>query len=90
MLQTTVPTGALYHGKSRRRQEVTFEETLRERTKTRARELHELIATGMTPPPAKGPKCKYCSLAGKCLPDLAPSRSARGYLARMLDEMIER
>lgn len=89
MLQATVPAGALYHGKSRRRQEVTFDVALRERTKTRARELHELIAAGKTPPPEKSRKCKFCSLAGQCLPRLPPSRSARGYLSRTLDELLE-
>ena len=88
MLQATVPAGALYHGKSRRRQEVSFDGELRERTKTRVREFHELIAAGKTPPPEKGPKCKYCSLAGMCLPHLLPTRSARGYLARTLDELL--
>ena len=89
MLQATVPAGALYHGKSRRRQEVMFDGELRERTRTRARELHELIATGKTPPPEKSRKCKFCSLAGKCLPHLPPARSARGYLSCTLDELLE-
>lgn len=88
MLQATVPAGALYHGKSRRRQEVTFDVALRERTRTRAHELHELIGAGTTPPPEKSRKCKFCSLAGKCLPRLTPTRSARGYLSRTLDDLL--
>ena len=88
MLQTAIPAGALYHGKSRRRQQVAFDLPLRQRTQTRARELHELIDAGRTPPPVHGPKCKFCSLADKCLPRLPPSRSAREYLARTIDELL--
>lgn len=88
MLQVTVPVGALYHGKSRRRQQVAFDAALRDRTQTRARELHELIAAGRTPPPVHGPKCKFCSLADKCLPKLPPSRSARQYLTRTIEDLL--
>ena len=77
MLSTTVPSGALYHGKSRRRQPVVFDAALRQRTQTRAIELHELITSGETPRAQHGPKCKFCSLASKCLPELRPSRSAQ-------------
>ncbi len=65
MLETAIPAGALYHGKSRRRQEVPFDAGLRQRTETRASELHEMIAAARTPPPVRGPKCKFCSLAGQ-------------------------
>ena len=88
MLDVAIPAGALYHGKSRRRQQVSFDAALRQRTQTRARELHELIATGKTPPPPHGPKCKSCSLAEKCLPKLSPSRSARQYLTRAIEDLL--
>jgi len=82
MLGGLVPAGALYHGKSRRRQIVQFDDPLRTRTWNRAHELHRLVESGTVPPPVHGPKCKYCSLAGKCMPKLTPSRSAREYVAR--------
>jgi CRISPR-associated exonuclease Cas4 len=88
MLRTAVPAGALYHAKSRRRQQVAFDAALRQRTQARARELHELIAAGRPPAPQHGPKCKFCSLAEKCVPKLLPSRSARDYLARTLESML--
>lgn len=88
MLDTLVPCGALYHGKTRRRQPVVFDDPLRQRTQLRARELHELIASGRPPPPVPGPKCKFCSLAGKCVPKLLPSQSARDYLARSIASIL--
>jgi CRISPR-associated exonuclease Cas4 len=88
MLETVVPCGALYHGKTRRRQQVLFDDPLRQRTHLRARELHELIASGRAPPPVPGPKCKFCSLAGKCVPKLLPSRSARDYIANSIASIL--
>ncbi len=88
MLGGFVPAGALYHGESRRRQVITFDEPLRTRTWHRAHELHQLIESGITPDPVHGPKCKYCSLAGKCMPKLLRSRSARGYVARQIEEIL--
>lgn len=88
MLGAAVPAGALFHGKSRRRQQVTFDAALRQHTEALARQLHELIAAGRTPPPEPGPKCKFCSLAATCVPKLPPSRSARQYVLRQLDAIL--
>jgi len=88
MLGGLVPVGALYHGQSRRRQIVQFDTTLRTRTWNRAHELHRLIESGTTPEPVHGPKCKFCSLAGKCMPKLSPSRSARDYVARTIESIL--
>jgi CRISPR-associated exonuclease Cas4 len=90
MLNTTVPDGALYHGQSHRRQAVTFDAHLRQRTQDLARALHELIAAGHTPAPQHGPKCRYCSLSAACLPKLPPSRSARRYLSETVRALLER
>jgi len=89
MLLAAVPAGALYHGKTRRRQAVAFDEPLRQRTELRVRELHELIAAGRPPPPEPGPKCKHCSLERTCVPKLPPSRSAQQYLARSLAALVD-
>jgi len=88
ILETSVPAGALYHGKSRRRQEVVFDASLREKTQGNICRLHELIAAGVTPPPEGGPKCRFCSLAGQCMPKLPPTRSARRYVSRMISQLL--
>jgi CRISPR-associated exonuclease Cas4 len=84
MLGGMIPAGALYHGQSRRRQEIVFDDALRTRTWNRIGELHRLVQSGKLPPPVFGPKCKFCSLVGKCMPKLQPSQSAAGYVARTL------
>jgi CRISPR-associated exonuclease Cas4 len=70
MLGTVVPAGALYHIKSRRRQEIAFTAELRARTEDAARRLHELFAAGVTPPPVLKPRCRGCSLQDLCMPQL--------------------
>jgi len=88
MLDTEVPAGALYHGKSRHRQPVEFDAALRETTRRRARQFHELIAGREIPAAEHGPKCRFCSLAGQCLPKLPRSRSARRHVARTIDHLL--
>ena len=88
MLKTEVPEGALYHGKSRRRQPVAFDAALRARTIELAAKLHELIAAGSVPPPEYGPKCKFCSLRPQCVPKLPRSRSAQAYLEKSVREIL--
>ncbi len=89
MLDCQIPVGALFYGKTRRRNVVPLDVELRELTKETAKQVHEMIGSGRTPPPEKGPKCKLCSLAEQCMPDLPPGRSAKEYLDRRLGEILE-
>ena len=70
MLDVAVPCGAIFHNKTKRRREVEFTPALREKTAIAARQLHELIASGITPPPVLKPQCQGCSLAELCMPTL--------------------
>ena len=88
MLGAAVHAGALYHGKSRRRQQVAFDAALRSRTEGLARQLHELVAAHRTPPPQFGPKCRFCSLAEICSPKLLASRSAKQYVVREINAIL--
>lgn len=83
MLGTTVERGALFYGKTRRRLEVPLDAALRRLTEQAAVRLHELIASGQTPPPVREPKCDQCSLFDICMPE-APASSARRYLDTFL------
>lgn len=81
MLEVSVPVGALFYGRTRRRLDVTFTRELRDRTQQAAARLHEMIAAGITPTAPRQPKCKNCSLLNLCLPDATGSRrSAIRYL----------
>ena len=86
MLNTSVPEGALYYGKKHRRVPVTFNVKLRELTVETAQALHELINSGVTPPPKYDHrKCDNCSLVQVCLPRAVQKKPrVKNYIARMV------
>jgi len=85
MLQCSIPAGALFYGKTRRRQDVDFDEDLRAEVRQTAMCLHELIESGLSPPPVNDTRCRNCSLADLCLPKTAgKKRSVNTYLMREL------
>lgn len=85
MLGVPVPEGALFYGKSIRRESVVFDDFLRRQTEAAAARLHELFAAGITPKPVFVPaKCRACSLVERCVPEMTDThRSASRYLARL-------
>ena len=69
MLSVTVPEGALFYGRKRRRKAVIFDISLRALTEQTAVETRRMLATGTTPPPEYAPrKCNACSLRDVCQP----------------------
>ena len=86
MLSVAVPCGALFYGRTRRRLDVTFDDDLRHETEETARKAHELIASGITPPPVYEKRCESCSLIGECLPKKIQKKiSVKRYLTRMME-----
>jgi len=87
MFVTDVPEGALFYGKTRRRQAVTFDDELRALTRTVAAETRALIESGVTPPPVyEKRKCESCSLLELCRPRrLARRVDVAGWIARQID-----
>lgn len=85
MLNCPVPEGALFYGKNRRRQVVSFDEQLRRETEEAAARLHALIRSGRTPPARYAKKCESCSLINLCMPKVTGVRKNVGrYLSRVL------
>ena len=70
MLGVGVPAGAVFHIKSKRRRDIDFSPGLRAKTEQAAHQLHELVASGRTPPPVLKPRCNGCSLIDLCMPGL--------------------
>ena len=68
MLEVEVPEGALFYGKTRRRQDVLFDNELRALTKETAKRFHDLVEKGKTPPPVYTKRCDNCSVYEICLP----------------------
>ena len=86
MLSVTVPEGALFYGRTRRRADVVFDESLRRETEQTAEKARSLIAAGITPPPVYAKRCESCSLIGNCMPrKIEKKPSVRRYLARMTE-----
>jgi len=87
MLNVSIPGGALFYGKTRRRLEVAFDDALRLETRNIAQLAHELIESGQTPKPVYARRCESCSLTGECMPKtIQKKRSVENYIKRMLDE----
>lgn len=87
MLNVEINEGALFYGQTRRREDIVFEMALRMETEDTARQVHELIASGITPKPEYSAKCKKCSLVELCLPKTcSKARSVRNYLLAVMEE----
>lgn len=89
MFDTTVPNGALFYGKTRRRKAVVFDEPLRATTLRAAARFREIVEQRLTPAARWGAKCRECSLIDDCRPRAA-EKSARKYLAAMIRQAGER
>jgi CRISPR-associated exonuclease Cas4 len=86
MLSGSVPSGAIFYGRTRRRLDVTFDENLRKETEDATERAHQLISSGITPPPVYEKRCERCSLIEDCIPKTIGKRSSvKRYLARMID-----
>lgn len=87
MLGVEVDRGALFYGKTRHRLDVTFDQVLREETEKAAKRARELIQEGTTPKAVYSKKCKRCSLADLCMPQVfRGKRSVKTYLRKMVEE----
>ena len=87
MLDVEIPNGALFYGRTRRRQDVETDDALRLETENAAVELHKLFTAGITPKPVFEKKCKSCSFINLCLPKtLNGERSAINYLLKAIQK----
>lgn len=87
MYGTNIPEGALFYGKTRRREAVAFDSVLRDETIQTAQLVHQMLEKGITPPPAYTPKCESCSLVDLCLPKIiGKRRSVKTFLENMVRE----
>ena len=85
MLSVSVPSGAIFYGRTRHRLDVAFDDALRRETEEAAGHARELIISGETPPPIYKKRCENCSLMGECLPKTAGKKSlVKQYLERMV------
>jgi CRISPR-associated exonuclease Cas4 len=87
MLSASVPKGAIFYGRTRRRLDVMFDDSLRRETEAVAKQARELITSGRTPPPVYEKRCESCSLKAECLPKtVQKQRSVKTYLKTIVGE----
>ncbi len=87
MLDVEIPAGALFYGKTRRRQDVVFDSVLRRQTEDAAKRFHELVESTVTPKPVYSKKCDNCSINNLCMPKMVEqARSIDNYLRDAVDK----
>lgn len=84
MLNVGIEKGALFYGRTRRREEVEFDEKLRLEVEETSKKAHDLIESGITPKAEYSKKCRQCSLLELCMPKV--SRKATDYLMKVIEE----
>lgn len=83
MLNLEINNGALFYGRTRRRENVVFDEKLRLETEGASKKVRVLIESGVTPKAEYSKKCKKCSLSELCMPKV--SRKASNYLMKAIE-----
>lgn len=88
MLDCTVPSGALFYGKTRRRKEVCFDKALRTLTRQTIVATRDMILAQRTPIARyEARRCDACSLIDLCQPRwLQRSQSVADWLTRQLED----
>lgn len=82
MCNISVPHGAIFYGKTRRRMSVECDEELRDYTRDIACQLHALISSGKTPEAHYEKKCRSCSLINTCMPkNMSFAHAVQAYLS---------
>lgn len=77
MLVSSIPRGALFYGRTRRRHDVAFDEALRRITEEATARLRTILSGKRTPVATWEEKCETCSLLSLCLPKSVGSSTAQ-------------
>ncbi|WP_448534632.1 CRISPR-associated protein Cas4 [Parathermosynechococcus lividus] len=77
MLGCSLDAGAIFYARARRRREVRFVSSLRERTVQIIKETRALLASQALPLPVADKRCRDCSLIEACMPDAVTHFAAR-------------
>lgn len=68
--------GDIFYNAIKHRENVKFSESLRQKTKALALQMHNFFKAGITPPPVIGKACKSCSLKEICMPELGGMKAS--------------
>ena len=84
MFKVEISKGALFFISSHRRLEIELDETLRQKTRELADELHKIRTKLFIPDAVYSAKCRKCSLRELCMPRV--KKSAKGYCEILRNE----
>lgn len=86
MLRRPLDAGAIFYGRTRRRKDVVFDETLRALTRDVIDRTRAMFESQATPPATYEPRrCDACSLIDLCQPRLLSRSSVSGWLQAQLE-----
>ncbi|MGI9228638.1 MAG: CRISPR-associated protein Cas4 [Gammaproteobacteria bacterium] len=84
MRSVSVNEGAIWYWEARRRENIVFDDRLRDETRRVIVAAHELKASAKTPLPIKDKKrCRACSLVDLCEPDLFRKDASKTYIDQL-------
>lgn len=84
MTQTVIPMGSIFYGKIRRRDDVSFDDGLRGRTREMVSEFDSMMRSRKLPLAEWKKGCRACSLIGICQPRSATSANLKEYRRELL------
>jgi len=89
MMNVKIERGALFYGETKHRVYVVFSDELRKETEDIISKVHEMVESGMVPPPKCEKKCSSCSLNNLCMPKLSGSKRLKSYIEEIYSDYEE-
>lgn len=86
MLCCDIPKGALYYHEIKRRENISFDESLRDEVRADFSEMREMAQRGYTPRVKPAKHCNACSLKPLCLPKLYKFQNVAAYYDKHMNE----
>lgn len=89
MMNVEIERGALFYGETKHRVYIVFSDELRKETEDIISKVHEMVESGMVPPPKYEKKCSSCSLNNLCMPKLSGSKRLKSYIEEIYSDYEE-
>jgi len=84
MLLLKIDIGYLYYNEIKHRVEIPITESLKNRVRLIAKEMHDYYQRSYTPKVKMRPACNSCSLHYVCVPNMLSKRSVKSYIDRKI------
>lgn len=86
MLATTIHEASLFYNQTKRRENITITEKMKQNVISMINEMHHYYSRRHTPRVKTGKHCQSCSLRDICLPRLLEREKVSTYMNRMLEK----